>query len=55
MTELEGTDDACVHRWILSAPSHDVTPGVCAHCGAERDFTGANKQRPPGPRKAAPK
>jgi hypothetical protein len=46
MTEAGPSTNECVHRWLLSTPGRDVTAGVCAHCGEERGFTGANKQRP---------
>lgn len=29
---------ACMHRWVLSAPAGDITPGYCKVCGVTRDF-----------------
>lgn len=29
---------ACAHHWVLSAPRHDSTRGVCRTCGVEREF-----------------
>jgi hypothetical protein len=46
MTDTTPSTDECVHHWMLSTPGRDSTMGVCAHCNAVRDFTGANKQRP---------
>jgi len=45
--DASGTD-SCVHRWLLSAPAGDITPGVCTLCGETREFSGASKTRPGG-------
>ena len=31
---------ACIHHWLVASPSGVgvAMPGVCKHCGAERDF-----------------
>jgi hypothetical protein len=43
----------CVHHWLLSRPGPNASTGVCTHCGATRDFTGANKSSSFG--RSAPK
>ena len=28
----------CIHRWVIAMPNGPTSPGVCRHCGAQREF-----------------
>jgi len=40
-THTSGCSAAPAHHFIIGMPDGPTSPGVCKHCGAERDFRNA--------------
>lgn len=39
LSQPEPADASCVHRWRIGSTAHEKEHGVCANCGATREFT----------------